>query len=138
VEPPDQNIRLSEKSPLPTLIGLWKMLEEIHGQLQQLHGHGLLHGDMQLGNVIISPSPIHPYLIDFEGARIRAEETEAEWKKKCEVDYVELLRESIYLQCGLGQQRGGLANHSLDQIITLFRDPEPFTSAIKGVGVTEG
>ncbi|MDB6129542.1 MAG: hypothetical protein JWM04_649 [Verrucomicrobiales bacterium] len=137
VEPPDQNITLAEKAPLPTLIGLWKMLEEIHSQLQLLHGHGLLHGDMQMGNVIISPSPIRPYLIDFEGARIRGEESEEEWKKKCENDYLELLRESIYLQCGLGQQRGALANHALNQLPRLFKDPEPFTSCIKGVGVTE-
>ena len=59
--------------PVAARIGLWRLVEVLHGQVTALHRAGLVHGDLFLHNVIVSTSPIGVYPIDFEHAADRAE-----------------------------------------------------------------
>lgn len=122
VEPDERNIDIAKEEANPsTLIGLWKLLQELYGKVQLLHANGLAHGDLFLHNAIVSLSPVEVCLIDFELAKQRDDSmNDATWAAICTEDLRELLREAVFVQCGLGTQRGPLASAARKALPELF------------------
>jgi len=131
VEPEEQNIQIALEQPLATAAGLWRLLEEAFHHVTTLHKAGFCHGDMELHNLIVCPSPLEVQIIDFENARERHELSEAQWLKACEADLRLLLREAVYLTCALGPQTGEMAKAAELRMDTLFQSPNRFRRAIQ-------
>ncbi|MEM8954955.1 MAG: lipopolysaccharide kinase InaA family protein [Verrucomicrobiota bacterium] len=119
-EPLESNITVAQESTATQLIALWKLLEELHTKTTKLHDNGLAHGDLFLHNVIVALTPIEVCLIDFELSVKKDDVEEEKWLATCQADLSEMLREAIYIQCGLGPQAGPLADASRDALPTLF------------------
>lgn len=130
-EPPENNITKAQKLPLATAAGLWRLAEEMLAQQLALQAGGLAHGDSELHNFMVCPSPLQPVLIDFEGAQRRDALDEAAWTKRCKLDLQPLLREAVYLQCAIGRQPGPLGERSWQDMHELFRSTERFQRAIE-------
>jgi len=129
-EPQTANIALAEKLPLAAAAGLWKLCEEALGKHLTLQAGGLAHGDAELHNLIVCPTPLELLMIDFEGSVDRATLSDEAWEKRCATDLMPLLREALYLQCGLGRQRGKLAELAAERAPQLLDYPDQFTRAI--------
>jgi hypothetical protein len=130
-EPPENNITKAQKLPLATVAGLWRLAEEMLAQQLMLQAGGLAHGDAELHNFIVCPSPLEPILIDFEAAVQRASLEPAAWDARCKLDLEPLLREAVYLQCALGRQPSRLGELAWSLIEDLFRSPDRFRRAIE-------
>ncbi len=125
VEPEESNLSLARELGLAAAAGLWRIIEEAFAQLQKLHAGGLAHGDLELHNLIVSPAPLEPLLIDF-GNSVERSEADVLWQTRCDKDFTQLLREAIFLQCALGRQPGGLADLAWEQMEQLLKAPERF------------
>ena len=55
----------------------------------------------------------------------------ADWQKAVRVDFAELLKEAIYLQCALGRQPGPLADMAMERLADLFPSPGRFERHIR-------
>jgi hypothetical protein len=130
-EPPENNIVKAQKLPLATAAGLWRLAEEALAQLLTLANGGLAHGDPELHNIIVCPSPLESILIDFEASVLRETVDPVAWDARRRADLEPLLREAIYLQCALGRQPGRLGGESWDSLSALFRRPDRFRRAIE-------
>jgi hypothetical protein len=130
-DPPESNIAKAQKLPLATGAGLWRLAEENLAQMLALHAGGLSHGDAELHNCIVSPSPLEPVLIDFEAAALKSALRDEEWTARCVKDLEPLLREAVYLQCALGRQPRGLGELAWDRAPQLFRSADRFRRAIE-------
>lgn len=128
--PVEGNIWKAQDLPLATAAGLWRLLEDAFRQLSLLHEAGLAHGDAELHNFIVCPSPLEILPIDFESSMRRSTLDDAGWQKRRELDLEPLLREAIYVQCSLGRQQGPLAELSWARADDLFETPERFREAI--------
>jgi hypothetical protein len=131
VDPEEGNLRVALKVPLESAAGLWGFAESALKQLYTLHDAGLAHGDAELHNVVVCPSPLEVVLVDFEAAVERDALDEAAWQKRCAADLIPLLREAVFLQSVLGRQRGPLADASWSELDRLFRSPDRFRRAIE-------
>lgn len=129
IEPEEANIGLARELEWAHAVGLWKLLEEAHTRVKALHAGGLAHGDLELHNLIVCPSPLDIMIIDFENAVMR-EADETRWVAKCQADLENILREAICLQCCLGQQAGPLAEAAREHLDTLFKAPDRFRREI--------
>ena len=129
-EPQTANIALAEKLPLASAVGLWKLCEEALAKHLALQAGGLAHGDAELHNCIVCPTPLELLMIDFEGSVDQKTQTEEAWQKRCATDLAPLLREALYLQCALGRQRGKLGELSNERAPQLLEYPEQFARAI--------
>ncbi len=130
VAPPERCLGIAQKTDLATLIGLWKLAEELFAQLEKLHAYRFFHRDMELHNVIVCTAPVRTFLIDFESAErdfVGPDEHRNELRFK---DLEELLRLAIYLQSGLGRQDGALALASLEALPQLFKSSSAFASKL--------
>jgi hypothetical protein len=130
-EPEGSNIPVAERLPLAEAAGLFRMTEEAHAHLTAMHAGGLAHGDAELHNFIVSPSPLEVIVIDFEAAVRRETMDDDAWTARCHADLIPLLREAVFLQCALGQQRGALAELAAARMDELFKEPERFRRAIE-------
>lgn len=130
LEPEEANIQRAQELPLASAAGLWLVLEQAFQHVSTLHGAGFLHGDLELHNMVVCPSPLQVHLIDFENARDRGGLSDAEWEALCAKDLRLILREAIYLQCALGEQTGPLASTCLSRVESLFQHPNRFKRAI--------
>ena len=130
-EPQTANIALAEKLPLASAAGLWKLCEEALGKHLTLQAGGLAHGDAELHNYIVCPTPLELVLIDFEGSVDRSTQSDEAWTKRCALDLAPLLREALYLQCSLGKQQGKLAELAFERAGELLEYPDQFTRAIE-------
>jgi hypothetical protein len=131
VQPEESNLRLAQEIPLASAAGLWRLIEDAFGQLTELHRGGLSHGDAELHNFVVCPSPLELVVIDFEAAIQKDAVDAGEWDKRCAADLGPLLREAVFLQCALGRQQGPLADLALSSLDRLFRKPERFRKAIE-------
>jgi len=129
VEPEDANIGLARELDLARAVGLWKLLEKAFADLQSLHSGGVAHGDLELHNLIICPSPLDVMIIDFENA-VPREVDERVFESKCDADLENILREAVFLQCCLGGQEGPLAEQAADRMGKLFKAPDRFLREI--------
>jgi hypothetical protein len=130
-EPPSANIALAEKLPLASAAGLWRLCEDALAKHLTLQAGGLAHGDAELHNLIVCPTPLEIVLIDFEASIDQRSQSEDAWQKRCALDLAPLLREALYLQCSLGRQVGKLAELSLARLPKLLDYPERFERAIE-------
>jgi hypothetical protein len=131
VEPVENNVSVAEELNLALALGLWWLCQQAFGQLVRLHEHGLVHGDMELHNIVVAPSPAEVVLIDFELARNKNDLSADDWEKYVRADFTELLKEAVYLQCALGRQPGTLANMAMERIGELFPSPGRFERHIR-------
>jgi hypothetical protein len=130
-DPQTANIAEAEKLPLASAAGLWRLCEEALAKLMSLQQGGLAHGDAELHNFIVCPTPLELVLIDFEGSVSKETQTEEAWEKRCALDLEPLLREAVYLQCALGKQEGWLAELSFERLPKLVKYPDQFSRAIE-------
>ncbi|HYP76504.1 MAG TPA: hypothetical protein VER12_11130 [Polyangiaceae bacterium] len=130
-EPQTANIALAEKLPLASAAGLWRLCEDALTKHVALQAGGLAHGDAELHNLIVCPTPLELLMIDFEGSVDQKSLSEEAWQKRCATDLEPLLREAIFLQCALGKQRGKLAELAAERAGQLLEYPEQFARAIE-------
>ena len=131
-DPPENNITKAQKLPLASAAGLWRLAEEMFAHLLALHAGGVAHGDAELHNCIVCPAPLEPVLIDFEASVSRDAMKEEDWKKRCDLDLLPLLREAVFLQCALGRQSSPLGERAWSMITPeQFRSPDSFRRAIE-------
>jgi hypothetical protein len=131
VDPEEGNLRVAQKVLFASAAGLWGFAESALKQLHTLHDAGLAHGDAELHNIVVCPSPLEVVLVDFEAAVQRDSLDETAWQARRAADLTALLREAVFLQCVLGRQRGFLADASWGEIDRLFRSPDRFRRAIE-------
>jgi serine/threonine protein kinase len=131
IEPVENNVQVAEEINLATAIGLWWLCGQAFDELTRLHHAGLVHGDMELHNIAVAPSPAEAVLIDFELAKRKKDLSGADWDKAVKADFTELLKEAIYLQCALGRQPGPLADMAMERIGELFPSPGRFERRIR-------
>jgi hypothetical protein len=129
-DPQTANIALAEKLSLAAAAGLWRLCEEGLAKMLSLQQGGLAHGDAELHNFIVCPTPLELVLIDFEGAVKQATVTAEVWDKRCATDLEPILREAIYLQCALGKQDSYLGKLSFERVDKLVKYPDQFFRAI--------
>lgn len=121
VEPIERNISIARNCETTFLIGLWQLLESVFEETQLLHQAGIAHGDLFLHNVIVSLSPIKVFLIDFEQCvEMDSLPKGKTWEEICAADEEEILKQAIFVQCALGEQRGALAKRSSERLTGLF------------------
>jgi hypothetical protein len=130
VEPDEANLPRAHALKLEAAVGLWSLLERAFAQLSKLHEGGLAHGDAELHNLIVCPSPLDTALIDFEVAIDRSKVSDEVWHKTTHKDLVPLLREAVFLQSRLGPQPGALGELSLARIKECFKDGDRFKREI--------
>jgi len=131
IEPVENNVQVAEELNLGLAIGLWWLCGQAFDQLVRLHEAGLVHGDMELHNIAVSPAPAEAVLIDFELAKWKKDLSSADWDKAVKADFTELLKEAVYLQCALGRQPGPLADMAMARIGELFPAPGRFERKIR-------
>ncbi|HEX4477567.1 MAG TPA: hypothetical protein VH142_20900 [Polyangiaceae bacterium] len=129
-DPEDRNLYAARELAIPAAAGLWRLVEQAFQALVTLHDAGLAHGDAELSNFIVCPSPLEPVLVDFETAVARSTLNDADWAERRRLDLAPLLKEALFLQCALGPQPGALAKHSIDEAAKLLKAPERFLRAI--------
>jgi hypothetical protein len=129
-EPDENNLVKARKLPLASAAGLFHLLSSAFDSLHRLHLDGLRHGDAELHNLIVCPSPLELLLIDFEAAETRAMVGDAAWPQRCADDFTPLLKEAVYLQCSLGPQPGPLADMARQRLDRLFKNPDRFRQEI--------
>jgi hypothetical protein len=134
VEPPHRCLVLAEEANPLELIGLWKLVESVFSQIEKLHVRRFCHGDLELHNIVVCTSPVQTFLIDFEGAERSYSGSEKNWNEKRLGDCFELFRLAIYLQCGLGRQRGPLAEESQERLSRLFESSSTFAARLDQAG----
>jgi len=131
VEPEEANIQVALGLDLAAAAGLWHLLAQAFSHITTLHESGFIHGDLELHNLIMCPSPLEIHLIDFENARDKHELSESLWTARCAKDLRLILREAVYVQCRLGAQTGPMAEAVQRNFDTLFNSPNLFRRAIQ-------
>lgn len=129
-EPEEANLQRARQLELAAAAGLWRLLQDAFEGLRKLHAAGLAHGDLELHNLVVCPTPLEILIIDFEAAVRRDELGDERFEKRCHDDFLPMLREAILLQCTLGTQPGALAELSRQRISELFKRPERFQQEI--------
>lgn len=131
VDPPEGNVALAEEIELAKAVGLWWLCGQAFEQLCRLHAAGIVHGDLELHNIAVAPSPAEVVLLDFELAKNKSELTSEAWEKAVQADFDELLKEAVYLQCAMGRQPGAMADLAMERIGDLFAAPGRFQRHIR-------
>lgn len=121
-ESEDADLRRTRDLELPKAAGLWHLVEKAYELMSALHAGGVSHGDAQLQNYLVSPSPLGVYLVDFEATALREQTDDDTWTKRCTRDVEPLLHEAALLQATLGRQQGALAEEALRAVPRLFKD----------------
>jgi hypothetical protein len=125
-EPIERNIVHARELPLMVAAGQYRFAEQAFALLERLHAGGVCHGDAELHNFIVCPSPLEIVPIDFEAAALKGKLSDAEWEKRVYTDPEPLLRHGILLQCALGPQPGHFAEVARERLERLFKDASPF------------
>jgi hypothetical protein len=124
VEPEDRAIARAKELTLATAAGLLRLGEEAFAALAALHAKGLAHGDAQLHNFMVCPSPLEILIVDFEASIVERAVTPEAWQKVTADDFLPLLRECALLQCSLGAQPGPLAEMAMQNLARTFAHPD--------------
>ncbi len=130
-EPEEANIPKARKLRVSEAAGLWLLAESAFAQISKLHEAGLSHGDTELHNFIVCPSPLEILPIDFEGAAERTGMADDDWNARVEKDVAPLLRQAVLLECALGAQAGPYAELAHARMKKLFKDGERFGREIE-------
>jgi hypothetical protein len=129
-EPDEANLPHARELGLAAAAGLWKLAEQALEQLLALHAGGLCHGDAELQNFVVCPTPLETVIIDFEDAAEQSALIHEEWQRRSETDLGPLLKHAVLLQCALGAQPGALGEMSRERLDQLFKNPARFWRAI--------
>jgi hypothetical protein len=129
-EPEEANLPLAKKLNLAAAAGLWRLLHDAYDAVVKLQQAGIAHGDMELHNLVVCGSPLECIIIDFEATARKDELSEAEFDKRCNDDFLPMLKEAVLLQCSLGAQPGPLADLARKRIKELFKRPDRFLEEI--------
>lgn len=129
-EPDEANLPHARELGLAAAAGLWKLGEQALEQLLAMHRGGLCHGDAELHNFIVCPTPLETVVIDFEDAALKSALAPEEWQRRCETDLGPLLKHAVLLQCAIGSQPGPLGEKSWERLDQLFKHPDKFRRAI--------
>jgi hypothetical protein len=129
-EPEEANLPLAGKLTLASAAGLWHFLQNAFDSLNKLHQAGIAHGDLELHNLIVCAAPLECILIDFEATVRKEDLDEQAFAKRCQDDFLPMLKEAILLQCALGAQTGPLAEMARARIDKLFKRPDRFLAEI--------
>jgi hypothetical protein len=78
----------------------------------------------------VCASPLECILIDFEATVRKEELDEATFSKRCQADFLPMLKEAILLQCALGAQPGPLADMARARAGEVFKRPDRFLEEI--------
>jgi hypothetical protein len=132
VDPEESNIALAQKLAIPAAAGLWLLASRAFERLKALHAGGMVHGDAELHNLIVCPSPLDVIPIDFEVSAMSDGKSAEDWASRCAADVLPLLREAIFLQCCLGRQRGEFADLAFSRMDQVLKSAERFRRAIDG------
>ena len=124
VEPEERAVTRARELGLATAAGLLRLIEEAFSSLVALHDKGLAHGDAQLHNFMVCPSPLEILLVDFESSMLQSAVAAEAWQKVTAEDFAPLLRECALLLCSLGAQPGLLAEMAMDKLERLFSAPD--------------
>jgi hypothetical protein len=130
IEPLQRCLGIAQESQPAALIGLWRLVEEVFEQIEKLHSERFCHGDLELHNIVVCTGPIQTFLVDFESSERAFSGPETIWEQRRSRDLFELLRLAIYLQCGIGSQRGRLARRSLEDLPKLFDHASTFSARL--------
>jgi hypothetical protein len=136
--PEERNFRKARELGLDTAVGQWRLAELVFEQLKALQAGGLAHGDAELRNFIVCPSPLEIVPIDFEASVHREALDDEAWAKRCRADMEPLLRHAALLLCSLGAQPGELAREALAQLDVLFKVPDRVRREIDHSSEVEG
>jgi hypothetical protein len=131
LEPEEQNIQVARELPIASAAGLWSLLEQAYKLLNTLHAGGITHGDAELHNFIVCPSPLELLVIDFENVREKASLGAQEWESAKAEDLKMILREAVFLQCALGPQPSELARCAWDRMDSIMDSPNRFRREIR-------
>ena len=126
----DAALRTARELPLASAVGLYQLAEQGFELVMALQRGGLSHGDVELHNFIVCPSPLEIVLIDFEAGARKDELSETEWATRCRADVMPLLREAVLLECRLGPQPSAFADLARERLDELFKDAERFRREI--------
>jgi hypothetical protein len=126
----DADLRTAREMSLASAAGLYQLAERGFALVVTLQSGGLSHGDVELHNFIVCPSPLEIVLIDFEAAARKDELSAEQWEARCQADLTPLLREAVLLECRLGPQPGAFSARARERIDKLFKDPERFRREI--------
>jgi hypothetical protein len=129
-EPEEANLPVARKLHVAHAAGLWRLLVDAFTSLTRLHEAGIAHGDLELHNLIVCTSPLEMILIDFEATVRKEELDEAAWAKRCQDDFLPMLKEAVLLQCSLGAQPAPMAEMARQGIEKLFKRPDKFLAEI--------
>jgi hypothetical protein len=132
-DPDETNLGRARKLSIATAAGLWNLLERAFESLECILASGLCHGDTELHNFIVCPSPLEIVMIDFEAAVRKDAVTAEAWDKRVRADFAPLLKEAVFLQCCLGPQSGKLADLARERLHELFKDPGRFRDEISNL-----
>lgn len=127
----DADLRKAKRLSLEAAAGLWWLAEQALDRLTRLHEGGLVHGDTDLRNFVVCPSPLEIVPIDFESASLRGSLSDEEWQERVNKDLDPLLRHAVLVECCLGAQQGKLAELAWKRIDALFKDPDRFRREIE-------
>lgn len=130
-EPEESNLKHADDLSLAAASGLWLLAEQIFVTLTALQAAGMTHGDAELHNFIVCPSPLEVVPIDFDMAVLRETLSEDDWQQRCARDLEPLLKLAVFLQCALGVQPGALAELALARMDTLLQRGCAFRAAIR-------
>lgn len=130
VEPDESCLGIARQTEPATLIGLWRLAEEVYAQVEKLHEHRYFHRDLELHNIIVCTAPVQALLIDFENSEPNFKGSDEEFEERRFRDLFELYRLAVFLQSGLGRQEGKLARESLEAIPRLFRASSTFSARL--------
>ena len=129
-EPEESNIKHASALSMATAAGLWRLAEELLEVLLTLQRGGMTHGDAELHNFIVCPSPLEVLPVDLDMAVVQDAVSSELWSERCERDLIPILRLAVFLQCQLGAQQSQLADLALARMHSLFTRSEPFARAI--------
>jgi hypothetical protein len=129
-EADERNLSKARELGLAQAAGLYHLLESAFASMGRLHDGGLIHGDAELHNFIVCPSPLEIVMIDFEVATRRSDLSEDAMDSRIRGDFAPMLREAVFLLCALGPQRGPLAAMARESLADLFKDAERFRREI--------
>jgi hypothetical protein len=130
-EPEERNLHHAQELSLAAAAGLWKLAEHAYSEMAALHQGGLAHGDAELHNFVVCPSPLAVLLVDFEAAQRQAGMQADAWLARCQSDLDPLLRLAVLFQCRLGAQPAELAERAAARAGAFFRDAARFARAIE-------
>jgi serine/threonine protein kinase len=130
IEPPHRCLGIAQKTEPASLIGLWRLIEEVFEQIEKLHAQRFCHGDLELHNIVVCTVPVQTFLVDFESSERAFPGPDKNWEQRRSSDLFEVLRLAVYLRAAQGAARKQIRTANAKGCEALFdivrqHDPVP-------------